>query len=90
MRKRSSEYFSKMLNRPSTVNSTALKQIPQLLHDLPHYSAKGNKAILQINSGKASGIAVEIYKTAIANDVYYFHDVLQSIWEEMQYDIRDD
>lgn len=78
-----------MLNRPSSVNSDALDQIPQQpVKDelaVPATMEEIKKAILQTNSGGAPGknsIPTEIYKAAGPNALEAFHDVLQSIWAE--------
>ena len=71
LRNRWAEHFSTLLNRPSTVDPTALEQVPQqptlFVLDLPPSMDELTKAIKQTNSGRASGkdgIPVEIYKAA--------------------------
>ena len=71
VRNRWAEHFSTLLNRPSTVDSTPLEQVPQqpTLNDLdlPPSMDELTKAIKQTNSGRASGkdgIPAEIYKAA--------------------------
>lgn len=53
------EHFSNLLNRPSTAEHDVLQQIPQLpvldVLDLPPSPDEIKKAILQMNSNKATG-----------------------------------
>lgn len=96
--KRWQEHFDNLLNRPSSVNTDALNQIPQQsiqaeLADTPTID-EVVRAIHQTNSGRASGkdgIPAEIYKAAGPNALEAFHDVLKNIWEEekMPDDFRD-
>ena len=87
--KRWQEHFSNLLNKPSSVDTGALNQIPQqpiqdsLAEPLTMKEIK--KAIHQTSSGRASGkngIPAEIYKAPGPNALEAFHDVLLSIWEE--------
>ena len=71
LRNRWTEHFSTLLNRPPTVDPTALEQVPQQPtlndFDLPPSMDELTKAIKQTNSGMASdkdGIPAEIYKAA--------------------------
>nr|KAG5693154.1 hypothetical protein BaRGS_035352 [Batillaria attramentaria] len=98
LKKRWAEHFSNLLNRPSTVDEAALRQIPQqpVREELalPPSIEEIKKAIAQTNSGRASGkdsIPAEIYKVAGPNALEAFHDILLSIWEEeeMPDDFRD-
>ena len=58
LRKRWAEHFSTLLNKPSTVDPTALEQVPQqpTLNDLdlPPSMDELSKALKQTNSGRAS------------------------------------
>ena len=83
------EQFRNLLNRPSSVDTGAMNQIPQQpIQDLlaePPTMDEIKKAIHQTSSGRASGkdgIPAEIYKAAGPNALKAFHDVLLSIWEE--------
>ena len=92
------EHFSTLLNKPSTVDPTALEQVPQLPTlndlDLPPSKDELSKALKQTNSGRASGkdgIPAEIYKAAGPRAMEVFLDIIQSIWdqEKMPDDFRD-
>ena len=92
------EHFSTLLNRPSTVDPTALEQVPQqpTLNDLDFPSSMDEltKAMKQTNSGRASGkdgIPAEIYKAAGSRAMEVFLDIIQRIWdqEKMPEDLRD-
>uniref|UniRef100_K7EX84 Uncharacterized protein n=1 Tax=Pelodiscus sinensis TaxID=13735 RepID=K7EX84_PELSI len=83
------EYFSHLLNRSSSVDQSALEQIPQkpTLEDLgdPPFIDEVRKAIRQMSCGKASskdGIPAELYKAFNEVSLKVFHNVLTSIWEE--------
>ena len=83
------EHFSTLLNRPSTVDSAALDQIPQkiiLEHlDLPPTIDETRIAIRQTSAGKSpgmDGIPAEFFKTAGPVALNTFHAILVSIWEE--------
>ena len=98
LRKRWAEHFSTLLNKPSTVDPTALEQVPQqpTLNDLdlPPSMDELSKALKQTNSGRASGkdcIPAEIYKAAGPRAMEVFLDIIQSIWdqEKMPDDFRD-
>ena len=87
--KRWQEHFRSLLNRPSSVDTDALNQIPQ--QQIKYSLAESptieeiRKAISQISSGKApgkDGIPVEIYKTMGSSALEAFHEVLLSIWEQ--------
>ena len=91
--KRWREYFSTLLNRPSSDDSETLNQIPQqpvrVSLAKPSTIEEINKAIHQTVSGRASGkdsIPSEIYKTAGPDALVAFHDVLLTVWEEMMPD----
>ena len=86
LRNRWAEHFSTLLNRLSTVDPTALKQIPQrpTLNDLD-LPPSMDEAIKQMNSGRASvkdGIPAEIYKTAGPRAMKVFLDIIQHIWDQ--------
>ena len=92
------EHFSTLLNRPSTVDPKALDLIPQRQVidslDFPPTEEEVEKAIGQINSGKApgmDGIPGEIYKAVGPAALDTFTDLLISIWEEEELprDFRD-
>ena len=98
LRDRWAEYFSNLLNLPSTIDPVALNQIPQqpIMDELdaPPTLDEIKKAISQLNTNRASGkdgIPAEIYKAASPNTLESFHHVLNSIWdeEEMPEDFRD-
>ena len=98
LRSRWAEHFSTLLNRPSTVDPTALEQVPQqpTLNDLdlPPSMDELSKVIKQTNSGRASGkdgIPAEIYKAAGPRAMEVFLDIGQRIWvqEKMSEDFRD-
>ena len=98
LRNRWAKHFSTLLNKPSTVNPTALEQVSQqpTLNDLdlPPSMDELSKALKQTNSGRASGkdgIPVEIYKAAGPRAMEVFLDTIQSIWdqEKMPEDFRD-
>ena len=98
LRKRWAEHFSTLLNKPSTVDPTALEQVPQqpTLNDLdlPPSMDELSKALKQTNSGTASGkdgIPAEIYKATGPRAMEVFLDIIQSIWdqEKMPDDFRD-
>ena len=87
------EHFSTLLNRPSTVDTTVLDQIPQkpmiTSLDLPLPLSptihEVSKAIRQTSSGKSPGmdwIPVEILKSAGPVALEALHSLLTSIWEE--------
>ena len=82
------EHFSTLLNKPSTVDPTALEQIPQQPtlndSDLPPSMDEVSKALRQTNSGRASGndgIPAEIYKAAGTRAIEVFLDI-HSIWDQ--------
>ncbi|XP_048577995.1 craniofacial development protein 2-like [Nematostella vectensis] len=92
------EHFSQLLNRPSSVDQSALDQIPQqlLIEELsdPPSMEELTKAIKQMSSGKAAGkdgIPAEVYKALSDEALHTFHSVLISIWDEevMPADLRD-
>ncbi|KAL8612438.1 hypothetical protein ACOMHN_058566 [Nucella lapillus] len=92
------ENFSTLLNRPSTVSSEALDQIPQRPAmdslDAPPTMEEVTKAIHQTSSGKATGmdgIPAEFFKAAGPVALEAFHGVLCSIWdtEDMTQEFRD-
>jgi hypothetical protein len=92
------EHFSTLLNRPSTVSSEALDQIPQRPTmdslDAPPTMEEVTKAIHQTSSGKATGmdgIPAEFFKAAGPVALETFHCVLCSIWdtEDMPQEFRD-
>ncbi|KAL8609476.1 hypothetical protein ACOMHN_037998 [Nucella lapillus] len=92
------EHFSTLLNRPSTVSSEALDQIPQRPAmdslDAPPTMEEVTKAINQTSSGKATGmdgIPAEFFKAAGPVALEAFHGVLCSIWdtEDMPQEFRD-
>ena len=92
------EHFSQLLNRPSTVDHEALKQIPQRPIkenlDLPPTQKELKDAIKQMNCGKApgkDGIPAEIYKVLGVTAFNAFHEVLIKIWtdEDLPPDLRD-
>ena len=92
------EHFSNLINRPSSVDTGALSQIPQQpIQDSlaePPTMDEIKKAIHQTSSGRASGkdgIPAKIYKAAGPNALEAFHDVLLSVWKEekMPDDFRD-
>ena len=98
LKNRWAEHFSTLLNRPSTVDPTALQQVPQQPAlddlDLPPSMDELTKAIKQTNSGRASdkyGIPAEIYKAAVPRAKGVFLDIIQRIWdlEKMPEDFRD-
>ena len=81
--------FCNLLNRPSTVDSTVIHQIPQQPFlselDMPPSTDEIKKAISQTNSERASGkdtIPAEIYKAAGTNTREVSRDILISIWNE--------
>ena len=83
IRNRWAENFSTPLNRPLTVDFTALEQVPQhsTLNDLDSSLSmdKLTKAIKQMNSGRASdkdGIPTEIYKAAGPRAMEVFLDII--------------
>ena len=92
------EHFSQLLNLPSLVDQSALDQIPQNPFieklDNPPTVEEVQKAIKQINAGKApgkDGIPAELYKALSGAALQTFHSVLSSIWEEedMPPELRD-
>ena len=92
------EYFSNLLNLPSTIDAVALNQLMQQPFidelDASFTLDEIKKAISQLNTSRASGkdgIPAEIYKAASPNTLETFHHVLKSIWdeEEMPEDFRD-
>ena len=83
------EHFSALLIRPSTVDPTALDQIPQkpmiTSLDLPPTIDEVSKAIKQTSSVKfpgMDGIPAEIFKSAGPVALEALHSLLTSIWEE--------
>ena len=83
------EHFSTLLNRPSTVDTTVLHQIPQkpviTSLRLPPTIDEVSKAIKPTSSGKSpwiDGIPVEIFKSAGPVALEALHSLLTSIWEE--------
>ena len=98
LRNRWAEHFSTLLNKPPTVDPTALEQVPQQPTlkdlDLPPSMDELSKAIKKTNSGRASGkdgTPAEIYKAAGPRAMEVFLDIIQSIWdqEKMPEDFRD-
>ena len=98
LRNRWAKHFSTLLNKRSTVDTTALEQVPQqpTLNDLdlPPSMDELSKALKQTNCGRASGkdgIPAEIYKAAGPRAMEVFLDIIQSIWdqEKMPDDFRD-
>lgn len=92
------EHYSQLLNRPSSVNEEALRQIPQrpTVYELDQPPTKDElqKAINQMNSGKApgkDGIPAEVYKALGITALEVFHDILLTIWdtEAMPAELRD-
>ncbi len=92
------EHFSQLLNRPSSVDQSALDQIPQNRTieqlDVPPSIEEVQKAIKQMSAGKApgkDGIPTEVYKALNGKALQAFHIVLTSIWEEedMPPELRD-
>ena len=98
LRKRWWEHFSTLLNRPSSVDSDTLNQIPQQHVRVslvkPPTIKEIKKTIHQTISGRASrkdSTPAEIYK-AVGPDTHgAFHDVLLTVWKEemMPDDCRD-
>ena len=89
LRNRWAEHFSTLLNRPSTVDPTALEQVPQqtTLNDLDLTPSMDEltKAIQQTNYGRApgkDGIPAEIYKATGPRAMEVFLDIIQSIWDQ--------
>ena len=87
LKNRWAEHFSTLLNRPSTVDPTALEQVPQqpTLNDLdlPPSMDELSKAIKQANSGRASGkdgIPAEIYKAVGPRAMEVSLDIMLSVW----------
>ena len=97
-RNRWAEHFSALLNKPSTVDPTALEQVSQQptlngLDLLPSMNEL-SKALKQTNSGRASGkdiIPAEIYPAAGPRAMDVVLDIIQNIWdqEKMPEDFRD-
>ena len=96
--KRWREHFDILLNRPSSVDSDTLNQIPQqpvrVSLSKPPTNEEIKKAIHLAISGRASGrdgIPTEIYKAAGPDVLEAFHDVLLTVLEEemMLDDFRD-
>uniref|UniRef100_A0A5F8GJ83 Reverse transcriptase domain-containing protein n=1 Tax=Monodelphis domestica TaxID=13616 RepID=A0A5F8GJ83_MONDO len=92
------EHISQLLNRPSSVDQSALDQIPQNhpieQPDVPPSIEEVQKAIKQMSAGKApgkDGIPTEVYKALTGKALQAFHIVLTSIWEEedMHPELRD-
>uniref|UniRef100_A0A5F8GYV1 Reverse transcriptase domain-containing protein n=1 Tax=Monodelphis domestica TaxID=13616 RepID=A0A5F8GYV1_MONDO len=92
------EDFSRLLNRLSSVDQSALDQIPQNHTfeqlDVPPSIEEVQKAIKQMSAGKAPGkvrIPTEVYKALNGKALQAFHIVLTSIWEEegMPPELRD-
>ncbi|CAH1233287.1 Hypp666 [Branchiostoma lanceolatum] len=88
IRERWKEHFSKLLNRPSTVDQTVLEQIPQRTVredlDLPPSEEEVRTAIKQMNSGKApgrEGIPAELYKSLGTEAFKAFHALITNISE---------
>ena len=98
LRNRLAEHFSTLPKRPSTVDPTALEQVPQqpTLNDLdlPPSVDELSKVLKQTNSGRTSGkddIPAEIYKVAGPRAMEVYLDIIQSIWdqEKMPENFRD-
>ena len=92
------EHFCTLLNRPSTVDSSALDAIPQKPAleelDLPPSLEEVTKAVKQTSTGKApgmDGIPAEMYKAAGPVAVDTLHEIFCSVWgeETMPQDFRD-
>ena len=92
------EHFSQLLNHPSSVEQSALEQVPQqaviVELDNPPSMDELKKAIKLMSCGKASGkdgIPAEVYKALSDEALQAFHSILSSIWEEevMPADLRD-
>ena len=91
-------HFSQLLNRPSSVNEEAIKNLPQrpeisALDESPT-RAETVKAINQLQSGKApgpDGIPPEIYKMGGAALVDRLTILFQAFWEkgELPQDLKD-
>ena len=80
------EYFSNLLNLPSTIDPVALNQILQQpimdKLDAPPTLDETKKAISQLNTNKTSGkdgIPAEIYQTASHITLEPFHKILNRI-----------
>ena len=89
LRNRWAEHFSTLLNRPSTVDPTALEQVPQqpALDDLnlPPSMDELSKVIKQTNCGGTSGkdgIPAEIYKAEGPRAMGVFLEIIQRIWDQ--------
>ena len=89
LRNRWAEHFSTLLNRPLTVDPTALDKVPKQPTlddlDLPPSTDKLSKAIKQMNSGRASDkndIPAEIYKIAGPRAMDVFLDIIQHILDQ--------
>ena len=83
------EFFSNLLNLPSTIDPVALNQIPQQPimdePDTPPTLDEIKKIIFQLNTNRAlgkDGILAKIYKAASPNTLESFHHVLNSIPDE--------
>ena len=92
------EHFSTLLNRPCTVDSSGLNDIPEKPAleelDLPPSLKEITKAVNQMSSGKApgmDGIPAKFYKAAGSVALDTFYGILSCVWEEetMLYDLRD-
>ena len=88
------QYFSNLLNLPSTIDFVALNQIlQQLIMNASPTLDEIKKAISQLNTNRSSGkdgIPAEIYKAASPNTLESFYHVLDSIWDkEMSNNFRD-
>ena len=83
------EHFANLLNRPSTVDTAVLDQIPQkpILAELnlPPTLNEVMKAVKRTSTGRAAGmdnIPAELFKAAGPEAMDAFHNILTSIWEE--------
>ena len=89
LRNRWAEHFSTLLNKPPTVDLTALEQVPQQPtlndSDLPPSMDELSKALKQTNSGRVSGkdsIPAEIHKAAGPRAMDVSLVIIQSIWDQ--------
>ena len=88
--KRWAEHFCNVLNRPSTISSEAISNLPQVpidssLDDLPTSDEVKKKAISQLSDGKAPGrdcIPAEIYKCGGDVLVNRLTELFTLIWEK--------
>ena len=81
------KHFSTLLNRPFTVDSSALDAIPEKPAleelDLPPSLVEVTKAVKQRSTGKApgmDGIPAKMYKAASPVALDTLHEILCSVW----------